>query len=510
MQFREIVPNISTLNDKKRIASSYVIDYRNLDEEALDAALIKTAPQYYNEDNVRGALHDLVFHQDRSIRILHQIILKDLLLNQDDFLMSQRDLDQAVIDLEQEIVNESNAELQFKSEEKRENISLFRFVLDVAWDRNGEISPDEKNLIEKLKTKLRITDREYQTLEARLGRFPKDQNVIHTRGEIKTCRQELQSHGLLLCFRDSGRVDYDVIPKELAQTMRKIWGIEMKRHGYSALLNDKRVRNKQYLTDILRDAEVHYDKYANLNDLQQLVLSHVRPSNVLGGFTARGGLDSSVLSEWCRDLSLTASGQKVELIDRIIGYHDELKQTIYSTEKAEDEQELLLAHFEELSNRDLTELRKQKIIQKDIECERKFETATYYLFEKYLSHKPLQLSGTEHPDGMLAYKDRLIMWDNKSKEAPVHLKDHIKQFDRYIRDSPKPVAGFVVIGSEFTADSSREAMKYKIENDIPIALLRAVDLKSLSRDYYKKNNQDPFPLANFLQAGHLDTGAFVY
>lgn len=174
MNFRAIVPNISTLQDKKRIASQYVIDYKNLDEDALDAALIKTAPQYYNEENVRVTLNNLLFHSDRNVRILHKIILKAILLNQDDFLMPQRELDQSVIDLEQEIVNISNEELQYNSKEKNRNIELFSYVLEVAWDRNNDISPDEKNLIEKLKTRLRITDREYQILRGKTGAVPKE------------------------------------------------------------------------------------------------------------------------------------------------------------------------------------------------------------------------------------------------------------------------------------------------------------------------------------------------
>jgi len=171
MKFRTIVPNISTLQNKKRIASSYVIDYKNLDEQVLDAALIKTGPQYYNEENVRETLARLLFHPDRNVRILYKIILKTILLNQDDFLMSQKELDQCVIDLEQEIVNASNEELQYRNKEKNRNIELFRHVLEAAWDRNDNISPDEKNLLEKLRIRLWITDREYQILEAKLGRF---------------------------------------------------------------------------------------------------------------------------------------------------------------------------------------------------------------------------------------------------------------------------------------------------------------------------------------------------
>lgn len=510
MNFRAIVPTISTLQDKKRIASQYVIDYKNLDESALDAALIKTAPQYYNEENIRVALNSLLFHPDRNTRILHKIILKTILLNQDDFLMPQRELDQAVIDLEQEIVNVSNEELQYKSKEKNRNIELFLFVLETAWDRNDNVSPDEKNLIEKLRIRLRITDREYQILEAKLGRFPKDRNEIHIRDEIKKCRLELQSCGLFLCFRSPDKTDFDVIPDEIAKTLRIIWEIELKTHGYQALVNHKAVRNKQYLMDILEKDGVYFDKYANLEELQSLIVNHIAPSKLLGGFSTHDGLDAADLSKWCRELSLNSSGKKADLIQRIIEYYDQLKDTILLAGADGDEKELLFSFFEQLASRDLEELRKQGVISKDIECERSFERATYYVFERYLGHKPLQLSGTDHADGILAHKDRLILWDNKSKESQVNLKDHIKQFDRYIQASQKTVAAFLVIGPGFTDESNREAMKYKVSNDVPIGLLKASDLKKVAIQYEKNATEEPFPLANFMQTGLIDTENFVF
>jgi len=510
MDFRDIVPNISTLIDKKRIASPYVIDYRNLDEAALDAALIKTAPQYYNEENVRTTLNNLLFHPDRDVRILHKIILETILLNQDDLLMPQKELDQAVIDLEQEVVNISNEELQYKSKEKNRNIELFRYVLEEAWRRNDDISPDEKNLIEKLKIRLRITDREYQILEAKLGRFPKDRNEIHIRDEIKKCRLDLQTCGLLLSFRATDKTDYDVIPNEVAKTLRTIWGVELKVHGYQAIVKYKAVRNKQYLMDILEKAEVHFDKYANIEGLQTLVVDHIAPSKLLGGFSPRDGLDVADLYKWCKALSLSLSGQKSDLIQRIIEYYDQLKETSSLAGTNGDERELLFSFYMELASRNLEELRKQGIISKDIDCERSFERATYFAFERYLGHKPLQLSGTEHADGILAYKDCLILWDNKSKESSVNLHDHIRQFDRYIKSSQKPVAAFLVIGPEFTDESNREAMKYKILNDVPIGLLKASDLKEVATHYVKKAAEEPFPLANFIQTGLIDTVNFVY
>ena len=93
-----------------------------------------------------------------------------------------------------------------------------------------------------------------------------------------------------------------MIPEETAGTLRSIWGIELKAHGYTALVTYKALRSKQYLTDVLTKARVHYDTYANLDDLQTLVMNHIQPTTLLGGFSPRDGLDASDLSKWCREL----------------------------------------------------------------------------------------------------------------------------------------------------------------------------------------------------------------
>ena len=53
-------------------------------------------------------------------------------------------------------------------------------------------------------------------------------------------------------------------------------------------------------------------------------------------------------------------------------------------------------------------------------------------------------------------------------------------------------------------------MKYKIANDVPIGLLKAVDLKEVAIRYEKKAVDEPFPLANFIQNGCIDIETFVY
>lgn len=135
--------------------------------------------------------------------------------------------------------------------------------------------------------------------------------------------------------------------------------------------------------------------------------------------------------------------------------------------------------------------------------ESRFEDATEFLFEVKLGHKPLKMVATEHADGMLSHGDALILWDNKSKEGPVNLGSHIKQFDRYIGQQEKRVSGFIVIGPAFTDESVAEAMRYQVEKGTPIALITAAELKGVAEEWAKKD-KGVFPLGYLVLPGRFN------
>lgn len=53
MNIKKCVDQVSTFLELKRTATEYVIDYRRLSQDELKAAVIKTAPQYYNPENIK-------------------------------------------------------------------------------------------------------------------------------------------------------------------------------------------------------------------------------------------------------------------------------------------------------------------------------------------------------------------------------------------------------------------------------------------------------------------------
>ncbi len=229
------------------------------------------------------------------------------------------------------------------------------------------------------------------------------------------------------------------------------------------------------------------------------------PASVLvGGFSPHGGLNSDVLSEWCADLGLPVGGKKADKVQRLIRHYDVLQMP---PPEGTDPRERLYQFFEELACRDTATLRAQHVVDKDVEIERCFEAATAYLFETKLNHAPLRQAGTEHADGRLSFRDGYVLWDNKSSENPVSLRNHITQFDTYIQRADKEVPFFLVIAPDFTEDSKAIALQYTAEHmGCSIVLVKATELKELGELWANEDNKrcsEPFPLGYLAQPGRL-------
>ncbi|MGN0177829.1 MAG: hypothetical protein ACI4DY_00090 [Monoglobaceae bacterium] len=506
MKFIQVVEQIPNSIIAKRIASAYIADYRRLNLDEIKGFLIKTEKQYISSENILNRLNEIKLDENRAVRIIAPIMIRDYLLDQDEFISTAKDTDAAVLNYEKNIIDESN---NFDTSKMSKDFSLFEYMLNTAWEYNNDISVDEKNLIEALRIYLNITIREQQILEAKAGRFPTEENMLHTLDDIEATRKVLQTKGILIAIRNSDGSMCDVIPEDIAVQIRKYYNIEIRAYGYDKLIDYViKKTKKQYLIDILNKANRSREKATieipanpNIQELKSIIIKSIQPSNLIGGFSPRDGLDISMLQTWCSNLGMNVSGSKNALIERIMEYYDSMKKIEVKTE---DEREKLIAVYHQLANRDLSYLRANNIISKDLQCEHLFEDATNYLFEYMLLNKPLTLTGTEHPDGKLSFKDKYIMWDNKSKEIPVNLKDHIAQFDKYIKGSDKEVAVFMVIGPEFTQQSVQECVDYSLNNDTQILLITADELKQVAELWSQKHEGEMFNLGYFKQNGRFD------
>ena len=506
MEFIKFIENVPNITIAKRVASAYVMDHRRLDFDGLKEGLIKTAKQYTLYENIANRLEEIKLDSNRAVRIIAPILLRDYLLNQDDFISTVKDTETAVLNYEKAIIDESN---NFDETKISKDFALFKHMIDAAWAHNDDISVDEKNLLETLRKYLSISNQEFHMLEAKSGRFPKFENALHSYDDIEDARKVLQAKGLIVAIKNSDGAMCDMIPDDIAVCIRKYYNIEIRAYGYEKLVDYiiKKTK-KQYLIDIvnkasqyLSKAKIEISNNPTVNELKEIILKSIQPSNLIGGFSPRDGLDVTMLSAWCGDIGLNVSGNKVTLIARILEYYDSMRKIEIKTE---DEREKLMAFYSQLAIRDLKNLRANNIIEKDLKCEHLFEDATNYLFEKMLLNKPLTLTGTEHPDGKLSFKDKYIMWDNKSKESAVNLKDHIQQFERYIKTSDKDVVVFMVIAPDFTPQSVQECVDFSLNNDTQILLNTADELKTVAETWVKKHPGEIFNLGYFKQNGRFD------
>lgn len=508
MNFEVVIQNLSTLNDIKRVASAYVVDYRSLNREELIGSLIKAKKQYFDLDNIRNAYDQMIFHDNRDFRVISPIIIKEILLNHDGFMTECKTLNEEINKYQQYIINKAAEFAISKNQHNKNELEMMKFVLESAWENDDQISRDEKKLLYKIKNRLGITEEEYRIIQAQLSIYPQKKNIFHSNDQINEVKKELQRMGLLFQVRNDDGIDCDIIPHEVANSFRQIFGIEIKKSGYLKLIDDKRLRLKSYLESIIEKSGLNYPKKMQVKDMKSFIVENIKPTNLLGGYSTRDGLNISDLIDWSKDLGLTVNKTKDQLIAQIIDYFDHYREI---TVDSEDPRARYFEFYELLAARKLEELRLKGIIQKDLDCERLFEKATHYIFETLLNVQPIQqIKGNEHPDGILAFNDKLIMWDNKSKETDVNLKDHIVQFDRYIKTSEKPVAVFMVIGPSFTDGSVQEQTQYQLTSDTIISLITAEQLKEMAIKWNKIRGKEPFPLGYFKQSGRFLTSIVNY
>ncbi|MCH8274729.1 MAG: hypothetical protein IH851_08060 [Armatimonadetes bacterium] len=512
MKFEDVVAGIPTLTDLRRIAGAHVVDHSQLADDELRAAILKVKPQYLHRETVNANLDRALYREARTdYRVLARQILVDVLLDQYDFALPFAQTEERVIGFEQSIVNRSNetdlVDLAWGSTDSQryKDIQLYNFVLVVAWDHEDTKSPDEVNLLRKLRTRLKINENDHRLLEAKLGKYPKPSNELHTRGEINHVRRYLQGLGLLFTVRQENRVNVDVIPVELAVVIRSVLGLELRSDSYEELLNYRLMRRKSHLADVLGRMGMEVGRYETMDVLSKRVRQYVPPSESIASNSPRYGLNSDQLASWCRELGLSASGTIEDRVAKIISHFDQLRPRV---EDGADERARWYEFYEELAARDYEMLRAQHVIEKDLEIEAKFEEATQYLFAEKLNHTPLHQSGTNHPDGLLSLQSMYLMWDNKSKEEPVILREHIAQFDSYMNKADKAVPVFLVVAPAFTQESETEAIRYHAKHyDRNIVLITAKELMSLADEWSSERNkkrEEPFPLGLLAATGRYN------
>ena len=90
MEFIKLIEQVPNITIAKRIATAYVADFRRLELDELKEFLVKTAKQYTSYENIAARLDELKLDGNRAVRIIAPILLRDYLIDQDDFISPAR------------------------------------------------------------------------------------------------------------------------------------------------------------------------------------------------------------------------------------------------------------------------------------------------------------------------------------------------------------------------------------------------------------------------------------
>lgn len=435
----------------------------------------------------------------RNERILINEILM-IILESDDSIISEKELWEKVQEYEKMIVEKA----------KNNNISrvigqnhyeIYKTILEVALE-DDNMSPDEYNIVKKLRKKLKINSYQSRIIEAELGKFPGAENKLHSVSDFEQMLKVLQEKGILFYFKDKDEFYYAVIPSEIENSVKSIMEFELGIGAHYKMLDKLKMSQ---LTEILKSFGL-----ASSGKKEEIISRIVE-----AGFYPSEELDTlsnDELSEICRDLhGVNVSGTKPEKIKRIISYFNNLKT---KTEvKVEDEGARYYGWFDQLAKRDEQVLMANNIIKDEKIIGSCFEKATRYLFEKKLGHEvvPRQGKGVATEDGEVRLSEtEVLLWDNKSKRKDYKFcKDHQRQFKDYIDSSELIVRMFLVIvpfvdpNDEMEMLISANDIKKHTKNKTDVAIITAKDLKYIADEWRNFSTKEKFDLSIFNYTGVL-------
>lgn len=492
MRIEDCIPAMSKVFLSRVVDSFISSDVPRGDEDRLREQILQYRSELSAQERITQAFTGLETRE--GARILFDAIATSL-LSSPDLRSSYEGLFASVQAFEQSIIDESKCTKCLDLADQRA-IDIYQAVLEVALE-DDEITADERNLLERLRKKIKVSRHEHRLLEARLGKFPKPDNELHSHEDFKEALKQLQFAGIVFYCN---RLDEDrniILPEEIASSVKKTIGFEMKAETqtllHEALTNDQ--LRTALLTNGLPVSGSKTDRSA------RLIKAGCKPSEVLGA------LMTSDLATICKKLQgVNVSGSKQERIDRIVDYFASLVQKM--PEDTDDPRAVFYEYLEEFAARDNQNLYQMKLIKHDRDMERGFEEGTRYLFEAKLGQQLIEMHGSDHADGGVEFRSgELLLWDNKGKESVYTFpKSHMDQFRRYIRESVTRVNVFLVIVPEWEPSARMQALKLKhlADTDTDVALISASDLKYVAETWTKYAKEGAFSLEVFNATGILD------
>ena len=306
------------------------------DEDRLRQQILESTDELADHKRIKDSL--ALAGISRSMRILIKEILHSLLESNNRYA-SEQEIIEYVRNYEQNLVEKSKSDDVFDFSDE-EALSIYLTVLEVALE-DDVVSQDEFALLEKLRSKLKLSRLEHRLLEARLGMFPRKGNELHTADDISNGLKELQHRGLLFYCNKADEGPIIVLPDEIAPGVKEALGFEMREEAQRLL--HKVLKSSQLSSALESLGLTKSGSKADKSD--RLISAGCKPSEILNA------LRSSELGEICAKLEgVTKSGTFEERKDRIIDYYASL--TFKEREDSEDPRAIYYQYLEEFAARD--------------------------------------------------------------------------------------------------------------------------------------------------------------
>ncbi|MFW5895382.1 MAG: hypothetical protein ACOCT9_01430 [archaeon] len=498
MKIEDIIDKMSK-SFLERIVKSFTNEIYTKDEKGYRNQISSNIDFLSNTEKIKERLSKYIKDSKNPYfnGLLVNFILKTL-LSKNQYKASQEEIIENIQKSEQEIIQKSKSQENLKHIDDK-SMEIFETILAVALEDNI-ITDDELNLINKVRKKLSIQEKDQYLIQAKLNKFPQKNNVIHEPSQINQGLNDLQKCGIIFYCNKLDEPIF-VLPDELIEGVKSYLGVELIEDKFNDLLE---ILTKNELSQILDDLQL-LQSGTKEDLINRVLMTGIKPSEVLDSLT------TTRLTEICKKLpDVKSSGTKEEKISQIIKYFDELVNIDIG--QSEDKREVYYKFFEQLAKKDMANLIGKKIVKHERDVELAFERATNYLFEKKLNHQVIKQEGTEHSDGCIKFRKNgeLLMWDNKTKMQDKYKfpNSHLKQFKRYIRDANnkgKRVSCFLVIVPEFDekANENAERLKYESGIDTDVAIISAENLKWIAEEWSKNKKEESFNLQVFNKTGLL-------
>ena len=498
MKIEDVIDSMSK-SFLEKIVKSFITGYYQKDEDGYRDQIRSNVDHLAKSDTIETSIKSHLSSSKTPYQdtLLIQFVL-DAFLRSQDFILTEADVIDMVVNCEKDIIKQSKSNENFKHISD-EAYSLFEILLEAALE-DESISEDEMHLIKAVRKKLGMHQTDHYLIQAKMKSFPRKGNQVHSAEEVIGILGDLQKAGVVF-FGNKLKPQAYVLPEELVDGVKNYLGIELVTEKFKDLL-------ETLLLSELKDVMVHLNlKQTGTKEelIARSLIAGIKPSEVLNL------LSNQRLSDLCKSLpKLKVSGSKDDKIQRIISYFDELANI--STGVGEDGRELYYNYYEYLARLDMANLLSKKIVKNEGDAALAFERATHYLFETKLGHEPLGQGGTEHSDGCLKFnpKGDLMMWDNKAMMNGAYgfPNDHFRQFKRYIMDSGvrgSRVNCFLIIVPEIDESAKDNTLKLKYESgsDTDIAIITAENLKWLAEDWSNNKLDKPLNLEVFNTTGIL-------